>query len=304
MPESGTGTPWREYALLGLLSLLWGSSFLLIKLALHDIPPATLAVLRTGLGGLALLALARWRGLRLPHGGRAWGPLLGLGVLQGALPFSLIGWSERHIDSGLAGVLNATVPLFVFVITAVVQRRSSFAWLRLAGVLLGLGGVVTLAGAQTLVRASGAPLWPMAAVLGASASYAVGALLGHRVSGQPPIVTAAGSLLAGCGLLLPVACVLDLPWTLSPGPVPSAAALALALLCTAVASALFHRLIGTLGPLATTSNAYLRAVVSVVLGAVILGEPLGWPMLSAMAMIFVGVACVTRPARAPVERST
>jgi len=284
----------REYALLGLLSLLWGSSFTLIKVAVADYPPATLAALRIFVGGMALLVLAKARGLVFPRSARRWGELLLQGVLQGALPFSLISWAELHLASGLAGVLNSTVPMFVFVISVFALRSTPFAALKFVGVLAGLGGVATLAGAQTLTQLSASGALPVLAVLAASLSYACGALFGHRFADQSPVVTAACSLLGGSMLMLPLCAALDAPWTLAPRLAPTLALLALSLLSTALASVIFFRLVRTLGSLATTTNAYLRALVSLLLGALLLGEPLTWPVGIATLLIFTGVALVTR----------
>jgi drug/metabolite transporter (DMT)-like permease len=287
-------SPLIDYALLGLLSLLWGGSFTLIKIAVADYPPATLAALRMAIGGAALLVLARAQGLRLPRSGRRWAELLLQGLLQGALPFSLISWGEMHMASGLAGVINSTVPMFVFLISVFAVRSARFAMLKFIGVLLGLTGVATLAGAQSLTQLSSTAALPVLAVLAASASYACGALFGHRFGDQPAIVTASGSLLCGSAVMLALSACLDAPWALRPSLHATLALLGLALLSTALASVIFFRLIKTLGSLATTSNAYLRALVSVLLGAVFLGEPVGWPLVAAIALIFTGVALVTR----------
>jgi drug/metabolite transporter (DMT)-like permease len=289
--------PWKELALLGLLALLWGSSFALIKLALADLPPATLVLLRTGVGALVLWTLARARGLQWPR--RRWPALLLLGLLQSALPFSLISWGELHLPSGLAGLLNATVPIFVFSISVFVLGSAPFAWARFAGVLLGFAGVAVIAGVPLPAGSLG--VLAVVAVLAASLSYACGALFGHRFSDQPALVTAAASLTASALLMLPIALALDRPWTLRPGPQALLAALALALLSTALASVIFFRLIRTLGSLATTSNAYLRALVSVAIGVLFLGEPLGWPVLAATGLVVGGLVLVTRPAAAPAR---
>jgi drug/metabolite transporter (DMT)-like permease len=294
---------WTEYALLGLLALLWGASFTLIKVAVADYPPATLVAIRILIGGLLLAALAVAKGFKFPRSGRRWAELALQGVLQGALPFSLISWGEIHMASGLAGLINSTVPMFVFMISVFALGSAPFSLGRFLGVLCGLAGVATIAGAQSLAQLSAASLLPVLAVLGASASYACGALFGHRFHDQPAAVTASGSLLCGSLLMLPISAVLDRPWTLTPGLGASLAVLALSLLSTALASVIFFRLIKTLGSLATTSNAYLRALVSVLLGVLFLGEPMGWHVVVATLLIFIGVALVTRPAKPPLPQA-
>lgn len=289
--------PAGEYALLVLLAVLWGGSFSLIKVAVADYPPATLAAIRILLGGALLAALAVARGFAFPARAGRWGALWVQGLLQGALPFTLISWGELHIASGLAGVLNATVPLFAFMLSVFVVGSTPFMLTKFMGVLLGLAGVAKIVGTGSVVALGQSDFLAVMAVLGASASYACGAVFGHRFGDQPAVITAAGSLLCGGLTLLPVSLALDRPWTLAPGLEATLAVLALALLSTALASVIFFRLIRTLGPVATTSNAYLRALVSVAFGVVFLAEPVSWSLLVASALIVAGVVLVTLPGR-------
>ncbi|SEF30603.1 EamA family transporter [Variovorax sp. NFACC27] len=300
MPEKPTmnPAPMGEYLLLVLLSILWGGSFTLIKVAVADFPPATLAAVRILLGGALLGVVALARGLAFPTRAGRWGALWVQGLLQGALPFTLIGWGELHIASGLAGVLNATVPLFAFLLAVFVVGSAPFVFTKFLGVLLGLAGVAGIVGHGSSIAALGqSDFLASMAVLGASASYACGAVFGHRFGDQPAVVTAAGSLLCGGATMLPFSLALDRPWTLAPSLEATLALLALALLSTALASVVFFRLIRTLGPVTTTSNAYLRALVSVAFGVVFLAEPLSWSLLAASALIVAGVVLVTRPGR-------
>jgi len=300
MPEkqrTRAPAPPGEYMLLVLLAVLWGGSFTLIKVAVADYPPATLAAVRILLGGALLTSLALAKGFALPTRTGRWGALWVQGLLQGALPFTLIGWGEQHIASGLAGVLNATVPLFAFMLSVFVVGSAPFVLTKFVGVLLGLAGVAGIAGLGSLAALGGSDFLAVMAVLGASASYACGAVFGHRFGDQPAVVTAAGSLLYGGLTMLPFSLAMDRPWTLAPGLEATLALLALAVLSTALASVVFFRLIRTLGPVTTTSNAYLRALVSVAFGVVFLAEPLSWSLLAASALIVAGVMLVTLPGR-------
>lgn len=288
----------REFALLLLLALLWGGSFTLIKLAVGSYPPATLVAIRISIGGLVLAAIARAKGHAFPRDARTWLRLLVQGALQSAVPFTLISWGETRIDSGLAGVVNATPPMFVFVISAFVLRTVPFAPAKLAGVVLGLVGVAVIAGvgSSSLVAADGLAVL---AVLGASLCYALGAIHGHRFHHLSSFVTAAGSLLAGSVFMIPISCVVDRPWTLTPTPQATAAVVALALLSTALGSLVFFRLLKTLGSLATTSNAYLRALVSVLLGVALLGELPSMNIVIGGLLVVLGVPLVTGQLRLP-----
>lgn len=288
-----------ELALLLLLALLWGGSFTLIKLAVASYPPATLVAIRLSIGGLVLAAIARAKGDAFPRDARTWLLLLVQGALQSAIPFTLISWGETRIDSGLAGVINATPPMFVFVISALVLGTAPFALSRAAGVVLGLTGVAVIAGlgSSSLAAADGLAVL---AVLGASLCYALGAIHGHRFHQLSLFVTASGSLLAGSVFMIPISCAVDRPWTLAPSADATAAVLALALLSTALGSLVFFRLLKTLGSLATTSNAYLRALVSVLLGVLLLDEPLTANIVIGGLLVVIGVPLVTGQLRLPL----
>jgi drug/metabolite transporter (DMT)-like permease len=296
----------REYPLLLLLALLWGGAFTLIKVAVAGYPPASLVAIRITIGGLLLAGLARARGHTFPRDLRTWMLLLVQGALQSAVPFTLISWGETRIDSGLAGVVNATPPMFVFVISAFILGTVPAVLPKLAGVVLGLAGVAVIAGIGSASFA-GADGLAVLAVLTASLCYALGAIHGHRFSQLSTFVTAGGSLLMGSLFMIPIALAVDRPFSLRPPASATVAVLALAVFSTAGGSLLFFRLLKTLGPLATTSNAYLRALCSVLLGVAILGEPVTIGMVVGGVLILVGVPLVTgqirwSPALARAER--
>src|SRR5215510_13093745 len=173
----------QEFALLLVLALLWGGSFTLIKLAVASYPPATLVAIRIMFGGLVLAGFARARGDAFPGEPRTWLRLLVQGALQSAIPFTLISWGETRIDSGLAGVVNATPPMFVFVISAFILGTVPVALSKFAGVVLGLVGVAVLAGPGAANFAQSSVL-AVLAVLGASLCYALAAIHGHRFDKQ------------------------------------------------------------------------------------------------------------------------
>lgn len=291
----------RELLLLVLLSLLWGGSFTLIKVAVESVPPATIVLARVVVAAVVLLAVARLRGLSIPSGGGLWAGFLLQGILQSALPFTLVSWGETRIASGLAGLLNATPPLFVFLISAVVLRRGRALGRQSAGLALGFAGVMLIMGVEAL-DGIGEQVPAQLAVTGASVSYALAALNGRRFIGLPPLVTAACAMTMASVTMLPLALVLERPWTLSPTAQAIAALAALALLSTAFAMILFFRLLRSLGSLGTTSGSYLRAGFSVLLGVVFLGESVSWPMAAGLGLILAGVALVNRPPSGPTGR--
>jgi drug/metabolite transporter (DMT)-like permease len=288
----------RELALLLLLALLWGGSFTLIKIAVASYPPATLVAIRVALGGIVLAVIARAHGHEFPTERRTWLRLLVQGALQSAIPFTLISWGETQIDSGLTGVLNATPPMFVFAISAFVLGTVPVLGSKLAGIVLGLAGVALLAGLGN-AHVAGTSTLAVLAVLAASLCYALGAIHAHHFAHLSAFVIASGSLLMSSLFMLPISLAVDRPWTLAPTPPATLAALALALLSTAFGQLLFFRLLKTIGSLATTSNAYLRALVSVLLGVIFLDEPLTVGIVAGGVLVLVGVPLVTGQMRWP-----
>nr|WP_283816769.1 EamA family transporter [Bradyrhizobium diazoefficiens] len=229
--------------------------------------------------------------------GHRWAAFFVQGLLQSALPFTLISWGEAHITSGLAGVLNATPPMFVLAMALMTGRgRQAISGRKIAGVALGLAGVAVTVGIDALSGIGTAAPLAQAAVLGASLCYAFAPLWGQRFAKLPAIVTAAGAMSCAAILMLPAAAILERPWALAPPPAQViAAVVALAIVCTALAMVIYFRLIRTIGPLGTTSGSYLRAGFAVMLGITLLGESFTWSILAGMALILAGVIAVTLP---------
>ena len=293
---SGRNTVSLEIGLLLLLSLIWGSSFTLIKVAVAMIPPLTMVAARVTVAAILLLLIAAAQGHSLPRQRSVWAAFLVQGLLQSALPFTLISWGEMHIASGLAGVLNATPPMFVLVIAMMTGRgRRTISNQRIVGVGLGLAGVAVTIGIDALSGIGTAVPLAQVAVLGASLCYALAPIWGQRFSSFPAIVTAAGAMSCAAILMVPAAIVVERPWTLAPTSHAVAAVLGLAVVCTALAMVIYFRLIRTLGPLGTTSGSYLRAGFAVALGTALLGEDFTWSFLAGMVLIVAGVVAVTMP---------
>lgn len=297
---SGQASLALEIGLLLLLSLIWGSSFTLIKVAIPTIPPFTMVAARVTIAAILLILIALARGHALPRRASIWAALFVQGLLQSALPFTLISWGEAHITSGLAGVLNATPPIFVLAIAMMTGRgRQTITGRKIIGVGLGLAGVTATIGPDGLQGAGTAAPLAQAAVLGASVCYALAPIWGQRFGKLPAIVTAAGAMASAAALMLPVAAAVERPWALMPSPQAIAAVIALSVVCTALAMVIYFRLIRTLGPLGTTSGSYLRAGFAVALGTALLDESFTWTTLAGMALIVLGVIAVTTPMRRP-----
>jgi drug/metabolite transporter (DMT)-like permease len=213
----------------------------------------------------------------------------------------LISWGEQYIDSSLAGILNATPPLFTFMLTRLWTRHEPATNRQFAGVALGAIGVVLIVGADALGGLSQHTTAEVA-VLAASVCYALAAIWGRRLAQLSPVVTTAGTMTCAAAVMLPVAIVFDQPWRLAPSAASLAALAALAILSTALANIVYFRLLRTLGSIGTTSNSYLRAAASVALGYVVLRERPDASATAGLALVLAGVVTlVGRPMAMPAK---
>lgn len=285
-----------EYLLLGLLALLWGSSYLLIKVSLTGFPPLTLIAIRVSVAAALLLLVLRLRDERLPADRETWRAFLVQAFYNSIGAWTVLAWGQQYVDSGLAGVLNSTSPLFVFLITLLWTRHEPVTLRKGAGALLGLAGVVLLLGVDSLAGIGQQVVAQLAVLLGAFL-YGCAALNGRRFSALPPTVTAAGTLICAAACLVPASLLIDRPWSLRPALVPVATAIALGIFCTGLALLIYFRLLRTLGPIGTTSQSYLRCGISVLLGVVVLGEKVTATVGAGLLLIVLGVAAINAPVR-------
>lgn len=280
----------RYWPLLVLLAAIWGASYLFIKVALEDIEPAPMMLIRALVAGLVLLAY-----LALAMGGRraldelrrSWRPALVLGAFNAAVPFWLVAWGEQHIDSSVAGIAQSTVPIFTFLLALHYLPHEPVGATRVAGVLLGFAGVAVLAGLDP--RGGWWAIAGTLAVVLASVSYAATGIYGQlRVQTVPGPVLATGSMLACTLYLLPLS-IFQLP-----DHVPDAASLAslaaLTLLGTAFAQLVLFRMLRLFGSRRLSLVTYLMPGFAVVYGATLLDEPVTAAALAGLVLILAGVA--------------
>jgi drug/metabolite transporter (DMT)-like permease len=275
---------------MAVLALLWGSGFLWIKVALtHGLTPLQVTFARCVLGAAVLLLLARLVRQRLPRDGRTWGHLVVAALFCNALPFLLFSVGEQTVDSGLAGVLNATTPLWSLLIGLAIGTDRGVRPTRLAGLLLGFAGVVLIFAPWS---AAGLLSWGALALLAAAASYAIAFAYMARTltgTGTAPIALSAAQLATATGLS-----TLALPADGGAATAPDATALlavaVLGIFSTGVTFYLSYRLIADEGATNAATVGYLLPVVSVALGAIVLDEDLGVRVLAGMAVVLAGVA--------------
>ncbi len=286
-----------DYALLLLLATLWGASYTFIKVGVETIPPVTLIAARTTIAAGVLLCMLRWRGVAMPMDGAVWRRFLFQACLNSVIPYTLIAWAEQSVDAGLATILNSSAPIFAFVMTWFVARRQSASGTKLVGVAAGMIGICLIVGVQALAGI-GEQLTAQLAIVAATVCYAGAAIFGQSFKGHDPMLPATGSMLCGAALLVPVSLVVDHPWTLAPSGDSLLALLCLSVFSTALAFTIYFRLLHTLGPVGTTSQAYLRVPIGVAIGAVFLGETLAPTTLAGLVFVVAGVAAMSAPARA------
>lgn len=285
-----------ELALLLGLATLWGASYTFIKIGVETVPPVTLMAARTVIAGAILLVIIGGRGLRLPRGTATWLRFLFQGCLSTVIPFTLIAWAEKSIDAGLATILNSTTPIVTFLLTIVLWRHEAVTARKAFGVVAGIAGTSLIVGVQSL-HGLGETLLAQLAVVAATISYAGAALFGSNFKGLDPMMPAAGSLICGAAILVPISLAVDRPWALAPSLELMLALLALSVFSTAIALVIYFRLIHTLGPVGTTSQSYLRVPIGVGIGVIFLGETLTSTAWIGLVFVIAGVAALTIPAR-------
>ena len=285
-----------ELALLLALATLWGASYTFIKLGVATIPPVTLIGARTLIAGSILLVVIRSRGLALPTDAATWRRFLFQACLNSVIPWTMLAWSVRSLDAGLATILNSTSPIFTFLLTVVITRHEAVTGRKLLGVIAGIAGTSLIVGVQAF-NGLGEALLAQLAIVAATVCYAGAAIFGRGFKGLDPIMPAAGSLICGAAVLIPVSIVVDRPWTLTPSTSSVLALLGLAIFSTALAFVIYFRLIQTLGSVGTTAQAYLRVPIGVAIGVMLLGETLSPTAWAGLVCVIVGVAAMTIPAR-------
>ena len=284
----------RPIVTLTLLALIWGASFMLIKIADRELAPATLVLGRIGSAALVLLAisLARLGGRRtLDELRAAWLWLLVVALVNTALPFWLLSWGETRIDSGLASIIQGAVPIFNALLAFGFFREARVSGLRLLGLGIGFVGVAVLLGAQPHGKLLGA-----FAVVGMALCYAIGTLfVGRHLHGTPPLVVALASTAVSTVALLPAG-VAQAPTHAWHGET-FAAVLVLGVVGTAVAYLLFFALIQRAGANYATLVTYLVPPIALAYGAIFLDESFGLTAFASLALILVGVALATGSVR-------
>lgn len=296
MPQAQPGSSQQmsgvDWGLLLLLGAVWGGTFYFGKVALALWPPFTVVLGRIVIGALLLNLVVILTGHRLPRERNVWRALLVMGLLNSVIPFCLIVSGQTQITSGLAAILYATTSLFTVLLAPIFVASERLTPARLLGVVLGLAGVVIMLGPEAL-RDPGSATLAKLAVLGGSISYALAAIWGRRLRGVPSPVAAAGQLSVAAVVLLPLALVVDRPWTLPP-PTPQVigAILGLGLLSTTIGYLLYFTILRRAGSVNVSLVTLLVPPSALLLGALFLGEAATGLELAGLALIALGLLVI------------
>jgi len=286
---------WGAFLLLGTI---WGSSFLWIKIAVADIAPTTLAAFRLLFGLIGLLTVAWLTRQRFDAVRRHWRAYLFMGFFNTAFPFMLINWAETRIDSALAAILNATAPLFAFIIAHFWQADEKMTPTRTAGLVMGFAGVIVLVSREFSPQGVHASLWGQVAMLVASTSYALSANYSRRyLRGHPPLLQATMVVLFADAISWAVALSTDRPFGAPSAWLTWFALAWLGLLGSCTAYLLYFYLINRVGASRSSLVTYVFPVVGLLLGIIFLDEIMDWHLVVGSALVVGGIAVINRPAR-------
>ena len=272
------------------LALVWAGTFFFAAIAVVEIPPLTIAFLRVSGAALVLLLALYLMGILMPREGRVWAAFFWMGLFNNAIPFSLIFWAQTELTSGVASILNATMPVFTVIAAHLLTKDEKMTKMRFLGVVLGFLGVVVLIGSPI-----GGSIRAHLAILAAGISYALASIFGKRFAqmGVKPMATATGQVICSAIILLPFALILERPWTnASPSFHVIQAMIAMISLSTAFAYFLYFRILSTAGATNVALVTLLIPPFAVLLGILFLNETLTLQQITGMFIITAGLVSI------------
>lgn len=280
-----------DWLLVGLLSMIWGSAFLFIKMGLADLSPYLLVFSRVLLGALLLLAVCLARRIPLPQGRAQWQSLAFLGVINCTIPFVLVAWAQQHLTTGTASILNATTPVFVMVLAHFLTEDEKLTTPRLVGVLLGFLGIIVMMW-PSLKDGFQLRGWGQLAMLGATFHYSLSGIYAKRFKGISSVWVSAVSLLAAAALLLPVVLYTGVPSLSAIRGQTFFAVAMLGVFCTGIAFMLYYRLLQDVGATNVLLVTLLIPVSALFISAFFLHERIELTDWAGMACIFSGLLVI------------
>ena len=283
-----------DWVMLITLATVWGGSFLFNAILVAELPVITIVAIRVTVAALALWGFVRVTGRKIPTAPQVWGALLILGVLNNAIPFSLIVQGQTQITSGLASILNATTPLFTILVAGFFLTDERFSVLRVLGVIVGFSGVILMVGPEAL-GGLGADFWAQLCALGAALSYGFASVFGRRFRELKvdPVMVATGQVTMSSLVLWPIALWIDGPQDILGLSIKAAASMfGLAVLCTSFAYILYFRILERAGATNISLVTFLVPISAIILGVLVLGESIFIKEIIGMTLIGLGLAII------------
>ena len=283
-----------DWVMLITLATVWGGSFLFNAILVAELPVITIVAIRVTVAALALWGFVRVTGRKIPTSPQVWGALLILGVLNNAIPFSLIVQGQTQITSGLASILNATTPLFTILVAGFFLTDERFSVLRVMGVVVGFSGVILMVGPEAL-SGLGDDFWAQLCALGAALSYGFASVFGRRFRELrvDPVMVATGQVTMSSLVLWPIALWIDGPQDIMGLSFNAAASMfGLAVLCTSFAYILYFRILERAGATNISLVTFLVPISAIILGVLVLGERIFIKEIMGMTLIGMGLAII------------
>ena len=283
-----------DWVMLITLATVWGGSFLFNAILVAELPVITIVAIRVTVAALALWGFARVTGRKIPTTPQVWGALLILGVLNNAIPFSLIVQGQTQITSGLASILNATTPLFTILVAGFFLTDERFSILRVLGVIVGFSGVILMVGPEALGDL-GADFWAQLCALGAALSYGFASVFGRRFRELKvdPVMVATGQVTMSSLVLWPIALWIDGPQDILGLSFNAAASMfGLAVLCTSFAYIVYFLILERAGATNISLVTFLVPISAIILGVLVLGESIFIKEIIGMTLIGLGLVII------------
>ncbi len=289
----GTAQPVMALEITALLfvGVLWGAQFGFNKLQLESIPPFTGVAWRLSIAAAVLWLIVWIRGDHVPRNFIAWRDFAIQGLLTSGGPGVMVMWGQQYIASALAAILNSTTPIFATLLTLLVTRHERVGIQKILGLAVGLGGVILVVGIDALQGVDKGLLGQIIVMLSAL-GYGAAAIFGRRFGGVSPVVSAAAANTCSAVVLWTIATLSETPFTTVPTVRSFSALIVSALFCNALALILYYRLLSTLGSIGTSSLGYLKAAFGVLIGCLVLGEPLTVAIATGFVAVMIGVAAI------------
>ncbi|MFT6288497.1 MAG: drug/metabolite transporter (DMT)-like permease [Alcanivorax sp.] len=293
-----------HWLMLGFLSTAWGLAFYLIAVGLESFAPLTLVNIRLAVGALTLYVIMHWQGYSLPRSSYWWSRFCILAIFGNLIPFSLIAWAETRITSAQAGLLMALMPISTVLLAHFFVHNDTLTPRRIAGVSLGLLGVMVLVGGDALAGIDGKTLTAQLAVLGATLAYASNAVYTKRIPSINTLVVATGSLIIGTLLLLPFTLMVEQPQLHSASMNSLLATLLLGVVSTGLATWVYFRVVTDCGPTFLSIINYIIPAIAFAAGVLFLGEAAAPSQFLGLIIILLGITLTQKRSVtvAPVKR--